>query len=129
MSKKNISIKLLEGKYAVCKLGVTESIPEWCRDNSFVSITRTADELSIVCLQNNVPEGVNAERDWNILKIEGQLDFSLIGIISSISSILAKKEISIFVISTFNTDYILVKEKNIENTIKALLEEEYEIKK
>ena len=70
---------------------------------------------------------MKAEKDWRILKIEGILDFSLIGILSKISSILAKSQISIFVISTFNTDYTLIKEEKIKEAISILIEEGYEI--
>ncbi len=85
--------------------------------------------MSIVCPEKDVPKEIKKELNWNILKIEGQLDFSLVGILAAISSILAKKAISIFVISTFNTDYILVKEKETENALNALIEEGYVIKR
>ena len=129
MISKEINIKLLKEKYAVCQLGATEEIPEWSNKGEFISVTRTRDELSIVCLEKDVPKEIKKELNWNILKIEGQLDFSLVGILAAISSILAKKAISIFVISTFNTDYILVKEKDTENALNVLIEEGYVIKR
>ena len=127
MPEKILTMKLLKEKYGVCRLNKTELIPEWAQNSDFLSITRTSEELSIVCSQNNIPNDLKCEKDWRILKIEGILDFSLIGILASISAILARKEISIFAISTYDTDYILVKNKDIDNTIKSLIEEGYEV--
>ncbi|NNU77837.1 ACT domain-containing protein [Clostridium estertheticum] len=127
MSEKILTMKLLNEKFAVCRLNKNESMPEWVKNSSFYSITKTSDELSIVCSQDSIPSNIKCEKDWRILKVEGPLDFSLIGIISSISTILALKRISIFAVSTYDTDYILVKNKDIDNTILALSNERYEI--
>ncbi|MBU3174868.1 ACT domain-containing protein [Clostridium estertheticum] len=127
MSEKILTMKLLNEKFAVCRLNKNESMPEWVKNSSFYSITKTSDELSIVCSQDSIPSNIKCEKDWRILKVEGPLDFSLIGIISSISTILALKRISIFAVSTYDTDYILVKNKDIDNTILALSNEKYEI--
>lgn len=127
MSKKNLTMKLLKEKYGVCRLDKTDSIPNWAKDSDFFSITKTLDELSIVCSQQNIPNDIKCEKDWRILKIEGPLDFSLIGILASISTILAQKEISIFAVSTYDTDYILVKDNDVDNAIEALVNEGYEI--
>lgn len=127
MVEKILTMKLLKEKYGVCRLDKTESIPEWAKNSSFFSITKTEDELSIVCCEDNIPKHIKCEKDWRVLKIEGPLDFSLIGILSSISTILAQNGISIFAISTFDTDYILVKNKDINNTVGALEKERYEV--
>lgn len=129
MSEKILTIKLLKEKYAVCRLDKTELVPLWAKQGNFFSVTRTSDELSIVCPQDNIPNdrGLKCEKDWRILKIEGVLDFSLIGILASISIILAQKDISIFAISTYNTDYILVKHKDIDNDVESLINEGYEV--
>ena len=127
MSEKILTMKLLNEKFAVCRLNKNESMPEWVKNSSFYSITKTSDELSIVCSQDSIPSNIKCEKDWRILKVEGPLDFSLIGIISSINTILALKRISIFAVSTYDTDYILVKNKDIDNTILALSNERYEI--
>lgn len=113
-------MKLLKEKYSVCKLEPEDVIPLWVDTKNFVSITRTEDELSIVCIDKNIPEGIKAEKDWRVLKIEGPLDFSLIGILAKVSSLLAEEEISIFAISTYDTDYILLKEAKLDNAIKTL---------
>ncbi|MPQ32218.1 ACT domain-containing protein [Clostridium estertheticum] len=127
MSEKILTMKLLNEKFSVCRLNKNEQIPEWVKNSSFYSISKTSDELSIVCSQDIIPSNIKCEKDWRILKVEGQLDFSLIGIISSISTILALKRISIFAVSTYDTDYILVKNKDIDNAILALSNERYEI--
>lgn len=127
MVEKILTMKLLKEKYGVCRLAKNELIPEWAQDSDFFSITKTSDELSIVCLEDSIPNEIKCEKDWRILKIEGPLDFSLIGILASISTILAQKGISIFAISTYDTDYILVKNKDIDNAIESLIKERYEV--
>lgn len=127
MEEKILTMKLLNGKYGVCRLDKNELIPTWAQNSNFFSITKTSDELSIVCSQDDIPDDIKYEKDWKILKILGPLDFSLIGILSSISTILAQKGISIFAISTYDTDYILVKNKDIDNAIAALIAERYEV--
>ena len=127
MVEKILTMKLLKEKYGVCRLAKTELIPKWAQDSNFFSITKTSDELSIVCLEDSIPNEIKCEKDWRILKIEGPLDFSLIGILASISTILAQKGISIFAISTYDTDYILVKNKDIDNAIESLIKERYEV--
>lgn len=116
-----MNIKVLEENYVVCRLDNEEVVPKWVNSKKFTSITRTEDELSIVCEDKNIPQEMKVERTWRILKIEGPLDFSLIGILADISSILANEKISIFAISTFDTDYILVKEEDLEKSISTLM--------
>ncbi|MEW9125074.1 MAG: ACT domain-containing protein [Thermotaleaceae bacterium] len=127
MEEKKLTMRLLKEKYGVCRLGENEPIPEWGKKGDFYAITKTSDELSIVCSQENIPHDINSERNWRILKVEGPLDFSLIGILASISTLLAQSGISIFAISTYDTDYILVKEKDIDRAIHALINEKYHI--
>ncbi|MBK1813812.1 ACT domain-containing protein [Clostridium sp. YIM B02505] len=127
MVEKILTMRLLKDKYGVCRLHKNELIPIWAQEGEFFSITKTTDELSIVCYEDNIPHNIKCEKDWKILKIEGPLDFSLIGILSSISSILASKGISIFAVSTYDTDYILIKNKDIDKAVKSLIEERYEI--
>ena len=127
MLKKILTMKLLKENYGVCRLDKTESIPEWTQNSDFLSITKTLDELSIVCTQDSIPNNIKCENNWRILKVEGPLDFSLIGIISSISNVLAQQKISMFAVSTYDTDYILVKDKDIDNAIASLSIVGYEI--
>ena len=101
-------------------------MPEWIYSSEFYSVTKTKDEISVVTSQTDSnPVNCLSNRDWRIIKIEGPLDFSLVGIIADLSAILKKKDISIFTISTFDTDYILVKQKNLSDGIKTLIENGY----
>lgn len=71
-----LTMKLLKNNFAVCRVSNNEQIPLWAQESNFFSITKTLDEISIVCSQDNVPDEVQCEKDWSILKVEGQLDFS-----------------------------------------------------
>ncbi|MFW6034999.1 MAG: ACT domain-containing protein [Halothermotrichaceae bacterium] len=121
---KSLTLILLQEKFAVCRQDNKLPIPMWVlKSRDFYSITRTHDEMSIVCIQASLPAGVEAEEDWRTFKVEGPLDFSMTGVISSLTDPLAKNEISVFVISTYETDYIMVKEEDIEKAVQIL--EEY----
>ena len=113
-----MELKKLNIPFSVCKTTTLEAV-DLSRDFTFVS--KTDDEISIVCPSEYVPaDTVAAEHDWLALKIEGVLDFALIGIIAKIASILAENAISVFVISTYNTDYILMKEDKFEEAVSLL---------
>ncbi len=112
-------LKVLNGIYAICSFEKESYIPLWVNQSKFHSITRTDDELSILCIQENIPSDVKCEGNWKIIKIDAILGFSLVGVISEISTLLADNNISIFVISTFNTDYICIKEIDFEKAIKV----------
>jgi hypothetical protein len=118
----------LEDEYSVFKFKPNISLNENTFDGEFVSITKTKEEISVVALSSLSDDYEKVEKGWKILRINGMLDFSLIGILSRISTLLAEEEISIFVVSTYNTDYILVKKENLANAIEKLKENNYEIK-
>ncbi len=128
MKNCKLVMRLFKDTYAVCRLTHNDNIPVWADIDGFCSVTRTSDELSVVCMEKSVPDEIQCEKSWRILKVEGPLDFSLIGILSSISTVLAEKCISIFAISTYDTDYILVKEKDIEKAVDALMNAGYEVR-
>jgi hypothetical protein len=116
-----LSLSVLPQKVAICQLDKDASIPSWAtKDKSFFSVSKTSDELSIICSQRHVPSDVKAEKNWRAIKVEGILDFSLSGILISILKPLAEAEISVFVISAYPTDYILVKEKELKKALKIL---------
>lgn len=127
MSNTTLTLELFKNKYGVCRLDVNETIPSFAQKSEFFSITKTHDELSVVCLEKDIPSDVLWERDWRIFKIQGVLDFSLIGILAEISSVLAENKISIFAISTYDTDYILVKDKDVSSASKVLLNNGYKV--
>ena len=122
-----LTMKLLKENYGVCRLGQGEAVPAWVMTSSFYSMTKTEDELSVVCDMALIPDDILCERDWRVLKIEGPLDFALVGILSLISKVLADCSVSIFAVSTYDTDYILVKEKDRELAITSLKEAMYEV--
>lgn len=121
MENKKLTLLSLDISLGICRLSAAEKIPEWVdKINDFVSITRTDEELSIVCPEESIPEDVQAEFGWRALKVKGQLDFNLTGILSSIAEPLANNSISIFAISTYDTDYVLVKQENFEEAVNIL---------
>ena len=93
----------------------------------FLSITKTAEELSIVCLSKVIPESVEKDAGWKVLKIEGILSFGLVGVLAQVSAVLAEAEVSIFAISTYNTDYILVKNKDFDAAVVVLRNDGHEV--
>lgn len=119
-SRNRYTLKSLPEQLAVCQLPVQTNIPEWALLGELVSITRTPAELSIVCPQRYVPSDVKAERDWRAFEVIGPLDFSLVGVLASLTATLAEVGISIFALSTYNTDYLLVKDSEFENATVAL---------
>jgi len=95
-------------------------IPDWAKELSFCSITRTNEELSIVCPQGKIPGGVLVEKDWRAFKMEGDLGISSVGVIASLAQPLAESGISIFNVSTYQTNYLLVEEKNFDKAVDVL---------
>lgn len=117
-----LTLSVLHSNFAVCRLLPESNIPDWATtaDQEFIAITRTKEELSIVCDASLVPPPIQTEKTWRALKVEGPLDFSLTGILATLAQPLAVAKISIFAISTYDTDYILVKEENLADAVKVL---------
>src|SRR5262245_26556747 len=112
-----LTLTVLSERYAICRFDASADVPPWSKNGEFVAVSRTADELSIVCPEANLPYGVKCEPGWRILKCEGPLDYSLPGIIASLSFFSGGGRHTIFPIATYETDYILVKEQHLENAI------------
>ncbi len=115
-----MQLRTLPDPYAIVRLHPGSELPDWVDKGPFRSVTRTDNEVSVVCRDHDVPEGESAERGWRVLELLGPLDFSLTGVVASLVDPLARAEIPIFVISTFETDYVLVREVNLEDTIEVL---------
>jgi hypothetical protein len=116
-----VSLDLLAGTFAICRLPPNAAVPEWAAGpGPFLSITRTADELSITAPEREVPAGVRAERDYRAFRVRGVLAPELVGILVSIAQPLAQAGVSIFAISTFDTDYVLVKARDLAVAVDAL---------
>lgn len=120
-----MELKRLDYNFSVCKV---ENYTEVDLKSEFCFIGKTDEELSLVCLTECVPINVTHREDgWKGFRIQGVLDFSLIGILAKISSILAEDKIGIFVVSTYNTDYVMVKEADFERAMMALAQEGYTV--
>jgi uncharacterized protein len=115
-----LTLTVLPDRYAVCRFPPAAAVPDWGTEGDFVSISRTRDELSIVCPERNVPANVNCAAGWRVLKCEGPLDFSLTGVMASLAEPLADANVSIFPIATHDTDYILIREPQLETAVQAL---------
>ena len=115
------SFSLLPGLYTLARLAPDADIPAWAlAAQGFVSISRSVDELSVVCASGLVPEGVHADRGWRCVRLKGPFAFDQVGVLASFAVPLAQKGVGIFAISTFDTDYILFKEHQLSNAIEAL---------
>jgi len=115
-----VTLDIIPGRYAICRLNAAATAPAWAVGGAFSSITRTATELSIVCLTDNVPADVEAQRGYRALAVRGPLDFGLIGLVAQLSATLAAVAISIFVVSTYDTDYLLVRDADLDRAAAAL---------
>ncbi len=115
-----LTLQVLPGMFSVCRLDPVASIPSWALSGAFFSITHTDNEVSIVCLQEVVPAGIPCESGWRCLKVKGPLDFSLIGVLASLAVPLMEAGISLFAVSTFDTDYLLVRAERLEDAVEAL---------
>jgi uncharacterized protein len=124
------NLTVFEKKYSIYKFKQGSVLPEWVYSTEFCSVTRTKEEISVVTAQtDHLSDWVAFSKDWRIFKIEGPLDFSLIGVIADISVILKEAKISVFIISSYDTDYILVKEKDLNTSITSLQNKGYNIRK
>jgi len=120
MTFQQLTLVVVDGVFAVCRLEPGAPIPIWSTADDFFSITRTADELSVVCRQDAVPDGINCERGWRCLRVAGTIPFSVVGVLASLTAPLADAGISVFALSTFDTDYLLVKAKDLERAVDVL---------
>lgn len=128
MENKKLTLSILPEKLGICHLEAKSPLPSWATSGNFYSITRTDQELSIVYPQDKIPGGVLVEKDWRAFRVEDVVDgIYAIGIIASLSEPLAKTGISIFNISTYETNYILVEEKNLAKA-KEVLRQSCDIK-
>jgi len=120
-----MKLEILESLYAVCRLPSAHNaneIPDWAVSNEgqLMSLSITDDEFSLVVAQACVPPQIECEKDWRAFRVAGTLDFDMVGVIAGISKILADAEVPIFVVSTFNTDYILVSDQKFAQAKTAL---------
>ena len=122
-----IKLSVKPGRYAVCRLDSQAPLPAWIAAQPFCSVTRTADECSIVCLESAVPAGIQCERGWRMLKLEGPFAFNLVGILLAVIQPLAERGISIFAVSTYDTDYVFVHAPQLDQALTVLAERGHQI--
>lgn len=115
-----MTFTVLDGLFAVARLDAGADVPPWAHRGAFTTITRTPHELSIVCDETGVPEEVAAERGWRCLQLEGPIPFETTGVAAKFTAALAARAIGVFVVSTFDTDYVLVKAAKIDAAVEAL---------
>ena len=127
MDIRKLTLKILPDRMAVCRFEPSAPLPGWIDQPGFYSITRTAEELSVVCSEERVPPGTESETGWRCFQLLGPFGFSEIGIISSLTQPLSESGVCVFVISTFATDYLMVKEKDLAKTIDALAVQGHQI--
>lgn len=120
MEEKPLTIQVLAESFGVCRLPADAELPSWAMTGGFSSVTRTGDELSVVCPESALPDGVQGDKGWRCMKIIGPLDFTMVGILAALSGTLAQAGVSIFAISTYDTDYILVKDDNLLRAVASL---------
>ena len=123
----SLSLRCLDGQFAIYRYPPQYPVPAAVYASHFLSITKTEEELSIVCDAAIDLEAEKEEHGWSCLKVLGPLDFSLTGILAKLSTVLAKAEISLFAVSTYDTDYILVKSGKLAMAVEVLEAQGYDI--
>ena len=124
----SLRFSVLEERLAVCRLDPRAEIPPWATSAPFFCVARTPDELSVVCPEKRVPAGITCERGWRALKLRGPFGFELTGVLASVAAPLAESEVGILAIATHDTDYVLVKEEQLDPAIAALRERGHEVR-
>ncbi|MFW0778049.1 MAG: ACT domain-containing protein [Rickettsiales bacterium] len=121
-----LTLRLMPWQLSVVKLSSGDDY-DWAKSSDFYSFTQTLEETSLLCESHLVPEGYKQESGWKVLKIDAILDFDMVGIIAKISGVLAEANVSIFALSTYNTDYILIKQDQADRALASLREKDYKV--
>jgi len=116
----SLKFKVLPQTLAVCQLPRDAEIPNWAIEGEFFSITRTGDEVSIVCEEGRVPSEVKVERNFVALKLEGPFPFSMTGVLASFIEPLARHKVPVFAVATFDTDYVLINREDLDAAVEVL---------
>ncbi len=120
IAPRRLELSLLPGRFAISKLPPDAHLPVWAARGSFYSVTRTRDELSIIVEEAHVPAGTQSQFGWRVLRVHGPFVLSEVGVLASLTAPLADGRVSVFVVSTFDTDYLLVTEEQVTSAIAAL---------
>jgi len=120
IASRHLELSLLPERFAISRLASNAPLPDWVAQDAFYSVTRTSDELSIVAKESSVPAGTLSENGWRVLKVQGPFVLSEVGVLASLAAPLAAARVSMFVVSTFDTDYLLVTQEQLASAITAL---------
>lgn len=123
----SLTLTILPGAYAVCRLDAGKPVPAWAWSGAVCSVTRTPDELSIICSADAVPADVRREGDWRCLQLRGPFPFTMTGVLRAVLAPLAEAGIGILALSTYDTDYVWVKEQLLEQALASLREAGHQI--
>jgi hypothetical protein len=115
------TLELMSDEYAICKLPPHAVVPSWLAPSAFHCVTRTLDELSVLCLAAQVPASVQQAGGWRLLKLQGPFSFTEVGVLAGVLEPLAAARVSILAVSTFHTDYVLVQTEDLTRARDALL--------
>lgn len=122
-----VNISICDGLFTVCRLAPGDELPAWSATSDFISVTRSPDELSIVCCQHLVPQEIQCSRNWRLMRIDGDLDLQMIGVLSGLLAPLARAGVSVFVLSTYDTDYFMVPAQVLGQAAEVLKEEGHRV--
>jgi uncharacterized protein len=122
-----LTLKILDVTLAICQLEPGSEVEEWSDGTGIFCVMRTDDEVTIVCSEDLVPMGVKCSKDWKCIRLVGQYEFSEVGVLSQLALPLAGANVPIFAMSTFNTDYVLVREQDLKRASEALRTAGHEI--
>jgi hypothetical protein len=123
-----LRLSVLDERLAVCRLEARAEIPPWATGAPFFCVTRTPDELSVVCPEECIPAGITCEPGWRALRLEGAFDFGLVGVLYSVAAPLAESEVGILALATYDTDYVLVQGSQLDLAVAALRERGHEVR-
>lgn len=115
-----MDLRVLGDRLSVCRLPIDAPWPMPPSDHSFFSVTRTADEISLICTEDQAPPAARIEPDWRAIEVAGPLDFAMVGVLADLTRPLADISVSVFVISTYDTDYVMVHAGALERAVEAL---------
>ena len=116
----SFTMEVLPERLAICRLDPEDGIADWDRSDGFLSITFTETEISVVCEEAMAPPGTECERGWRCLRVDGPLDFEMVGVLASLTRALAHAGISVFALSTYETDYLLVRSTVLDRAVETL---------
>jgi hypothetical protein len=119
-ANRTLTLSVVEGQYAIAKLAPDSAIPDWAMCGPFFSVTRSTDELSLVVAETSLPAEIEASRNWHMLRVHGPFAFNEVGVLAALANPLARLGVGIFVLSTYDTDYLLVQREDIPVAVETL---------